>query len=131
MRWTMKVLVIDDAMVMRNIHKNILMEFGLAEKDLSEAADGKSALQIATSMPIDLFLVDWNMPELSGIDFVKAIRAMDSYKETPIIMVTSEAAKYNVLEAIEVGVTNYVVKPIKASMLKEKLEKYVLWGGEK
>lgn len=122
----MKVLVIDDAMVMRNIHKNILMEFGLAEKDLSEAADGKAALQIATSNKIDLFLVDWNMPELSGLDFVKAIRSMDSYKETPIIMVTSEAAKYNVLEAIEAGVTNYIVKPIKAGMLKEKLEKHVL-----
>lgn len=127
----MKVLVIDDAMVMRNIHKNILMEFGLSDKDLNEAPDGKAALQIALSTPIDLFLVDWNMPELSGIDFVKAIRAMDCYKATPIIMVTSEAAKYNVLEAIEVGVTNYIVKPIQAHMLKEKLSKYVLWGGEK
>lgn len=125
----MKVLVIDDALVMRNIHKNILMEFGLQESDLSEACDGKAALQIATSKQIDLFLVDWNMPELNGIDFVKAIRAMDCYKETPIVMVTSEAAKYNVMEAIEVGVTNYIIKPIKAGMLKEKLGKYVLWGG--
>jgi len=122
----MKVLIIDDAMVMRNIHKNILMEFGLHDEDLLEAADGKSALQIATTTPIDLFLVDWNMPELSGLDFVKSIRSMTSYKNTPIIMVTSEAAKYNVLEAIEAGVTNYIVKPIKADMLKEKLGKYML-----
>jgi two-component system, chemotaxis family, chemotaxis protein CheY len=122
----MQVLVIDDAMVMRNIHRNILLDFGLPDSSLLEAPDGKQALQIATSKPIDLFLVDWNMPELSGIDFVKAIRAMDCYKETPIIMVTSEAAKYNVLEAIEVGVTNYIVKPLKAELLKEKLSKYVL-----
>ncbi len=122
----MKVLIIDDAMVMRNIHKNILMEFGLPDSNLLEAADGKSALQIATATPIDLFLVDWNMPELSGLDFVKSIRSMTSYKTTPIIMVTSEAAKYNVLEAIEAGVTNYIVKPIKADMLKEKLGKYML-----
>jgi Response regulator containing CheY-like receiver, AAA-type ATPase, and DNA-binding domains len=122
----MRVLVIDDAMVMRNIHKNILRDFGLKEGELSEAPNGKAALQIATSGHIDLFLVDWNMPELSGIDFVKTIRAMDSYKETPIIMVTSEAAKYNVLEAIEAGVTNYIVKPIQAETLKEKLEKYII-----
>ena len=85
----MKILVIDDALVMRNIHKNILMDFGLPESDLSEASDGKSALQIATSTKIDLFLVDWNMPEMNGIDFVKTIRAMDCYKETPVVMVTS------------------------------------------
>jgi two-component system chemotaxis response regulator CheY len=127
----MKILVIDDAMVMRNIHKNILLDFGIPDADLFEAPDGKQALQIATSSSIDLFLVDWNMPELSGIDFVKAVRAMDCYKETPIIMVTSEAAKYNVLEAIEVGVTNYIVKPIKADMLKEKLGKYIIWGGKR
>jgi two-component system chemotaxis response regulator CheY len=127
----MKILVIDDAMVMRNIHKNILLDFGIPDTDLFEAPDGKQALQIATSTSIDLFLVDWNMPELSGLDFVKAIRAMGCYKETPIIMVTSEAARYNVLEAIEAGVTNYIVKPIKAGLLKEKLEKHVLWGGEK
>jgi len=122
----MNVLIIDDAMVMRNIHKNILLEFGLPEASLYEASDGKAALKIATSTPIDLFLVDWNMPELSGLDFVKAVRAMDTYKTTPLIMVTSEAAKYNVLEAIEAGVTNYIVKPIKAEMLKDKLEKYML-----
>lgn len=122
----MNVLIIDDAMVMRNIHKNILLEFGLPESSLYEAPDGKAALKIATSTPIDLFLVDWNMPELSGLDFVKAVRAMDTYKTTPLIMVTSEAAKYNVLEAIEAGVTNYIVKPIKAEMLKDKLEKYML-----
>jgi len=69
------------------------------------------------------------MPEMNGIDFVKTIRAMDCYKERPVVMVTSEAAKCNAMEAIEVGVTNYIVKPIKAGMLEDGLGKYILWGG--
>lgn len=121
----MEILIIDDAMVIRNIHKNVLKELGVQESSYHEAADGKSALQIAMSRKIDLFLVDWNMPELNGLDFVKAIRATELYKTTPVIMITSEAAKYNVIEAIEAGVTNYIVKPIQAKILKEKLAKYL------
>ncbi len=121
----MNVLVADDAMVMRNIHKNVLRECGIAEGSIFEAPDGKAALGLATANRIDLFIVDWNMPELSGLDFTKAIRAMDSYKSTPLVMVTSEAAKYNVLEAIEAGVTNYIVKPIKGAMLVDKIGKYL------
>jgi two-component system chemotaxis response regulator CheY len=121
----MAVLIIDDALIMRNIHRNILLECGIPEDDLLSAADGKQALQIATSRPISLFLVDWNMPELNGLGFVKAIRSMETYRNVPIIMITSEAAKYNVMEAIEAGVTNYVVKPIRAQALKEKLAKHL------
>lgn len=122
----MQVLIVDDAMIMRNIHRNILLESGIPEGAISEASDGKEALRIAATKSIGLFLVDWNMPELNGLDFVKAIRAMDTYKNVPIIMITSEAAKYNVMEAIEAGVTNYVVKPIKAAVLKEKLSKHMV-----
>jgi len=121
----MQVLVVDDARIMRNIHKNALIEFNIPEDNIHEAGDGTSALQIAQNTDIGLFLVDWNMPGLNGLEFVKALRSMDKYKSTPIIMVTSEAAKYMVVEAINAGVTNYVVKPIKQKILEEKIGKYL------
>ena len=120
----MKVLIIDDSVVMRNIHKNTLLEHGVTEAELLESRDGNFALITANKENIDLFLVDWNMPGLNGLELIKKIRALDKYKSTPIIMVTSEAAKYNVMEAIEVGVTNYIVKPIKSEVLWEKISKY-------
>ncbi len=121
----MRILIIDDAMVMRNIHKNVLREHGLTDDDFREAGDGEAALKIASSEAIDLFLVDWNIPKMSGLEFVKKIRGMQQYAKTPVIMITSEAAKYNVMEAIEAGTTDYLVKPIKAALLWEKLSKYV------
>jgi two-component system, chemotaxis family, chemotaxis protein CheY len=120
-----KALIVDDALVMRNIHKNILKEKGFRENDLFAAADGAEAFVIATKHQIGLFLIDWNMPRMNGFDFVKKIRTMEGYKDTPIIMITAEAAKYNVMEAIEAGVTNYVVKPVKADILWEKIKKYI------
>jgi two-component system chemotaxis response regulator CheY len=122
----MNALVIDDAIVMRNIHKNTLKEFGFTDENIFEAVDGAQALNVAVEQNIDLFLVDWNIPKLDGLEFVKSIRALPKYSKTPIIMITAEAAKYNVIEAIEAGVTNYVVKPIKDKILREKLEKYIL-----
>ncbi|GAB4375057.1 MAG: chemotaxis response regulator CheY [Spirochaetales bacterium] len=121
----MKILIIDDSQVMRRIHRNILLENRIREEDLLEAEDGQKALEIAQKEDIDIFLVDWNMPKLDGVQFVKTIRAMEKYAKTPIIMITSEAAKYNVIEAINAGVTNYVVKPIKGNLLWEKLSKYI------
>lgn len=121
----MKILIIDDSTVMRNIHKNTLKEHNVPEENLLEAKDGDFALITAKKETIDIFLVDWNMPGLNGLDFTKAIRTMDKYKDTPIIMITSEAAKYNVVEAIEAGVTNYIVKPIKGEILWSKISKYI------
>ena len=121
----MKVLVIDDAQVMRNIHTNMLREHSVAPDDIYEAGDGVEAFVIAKRENIDLFLVDWNMPRLNGLEFVKKIRVLEKYSKTPIIMVTSEAAKYNVMEAIQSGVTNYIVKPIKWNILWEKISKYI------
>jgi len=118
-------LIIDDAMVMRNIHKNVLREHGFADESFREAGDGETALGIARAESIDLFLVDWNIPKLSGLEFIRKIRSMEKYAKTPVIMITSEAAKYNVLEAIEAGTTDYLVKPIKAALLWEKLSRYV------
>jgi len=121
----MKILIIDDSGVMRRIHKNVLIERGIAEDDLIEAEDGQVALALATKFPIDLFLLDWNMPRLNGLEFVKAVRALVQYQRTPIIMITSEAARYSVLEAIQAGVTNYVVKPVQGEALYAKLGPYL------
>jgi two-component system, chemotaxis family, chemotaxis protein CheY len=121
----MNVLIVDDSAVMRRIHKNTLIENGVPEQGLLEAADGQTALKIAAAKPIKLFLVDWNMPKMDGFQLVKALRAMPQYAQTPIIMITSEAAKYNVVEAINAGVTNYVVKPIKGDILWQKLSMYI------
>jgi two-component system chemotaxis response regulator CheY len=125
----MKVLIVDDSAVMRRIHKNVLLEHGLEEADLVETEDGQQALKAAVVQQVDLFLVDWNMPKLDGFGFVKKVRAMPQYAKTPIIMITSEAARYNVVEAIQAGVTNYVVKPIKGDVLWQKLSQYVKPGG--
>jgi two-component system chemotaxis response regulator CheY len=125
----MSILVIDDSSVMRRIHRNTLLEHGVAEAEIIEAVDGADALAIAQREVITLFLVDWNMPKLDGFQFVKSVRAIARYAATPIIMITSEAAKYNVVEAINAGVTNYVVKPIKGDILWQKISRYVMGGG--
>lgn len=122
----MKILVIEDSGVMRRIHKNTLISNHVNEEDIIEAVDGTEALKIADQQKIDLFLVDWNMPKLNGLTLVKYLRSMEQYKNTPIIMITSEAAKYNVMEAIDAGVTNYVVKPIKGDILWNKLKEYIV-----
>lgn len=122
---SMKILIIDDSGVMRRIHKNTLIENKIPEEALIEAADGKEALQLASKNEINLFLVDWNMPNLDGLSFVERIRNTERYKTTPIIMVTSEAAKYNVIQAITAGVTDYVVKPIQGTVLWDKISNYI------
>ena len=121
----MNILIVDDSGVMRRIHKGILIEHGIAESDIIEAEDGKVALEVSAAKHIGLFLVDWNMPNLNGLEFVRTIRAVEAYRTTPIIMITSEAARYNVVEAIQAGVTNYVVKPIKGNALFEKIGKFL------
>ena len=121
----MNILVVDDSAVMRRIHKNALLEHNFPEQHIFEAEDGEKALEIAKEVEVGLFLVDWNMPKLDGFKFVQIIREMTQYETTPIVMITSEAAKYNVIEAVNAGVTNYVVKPIKGNVLWEKLSKYL------
>mgnify|MGYP006283563957 CR=1 FL=1 len=121
----MKILVIDDSGVMRRIHRNTLQEHKIEEGDIIEASDGQEALEIAEQQDITLFLVDWNMPKVDGLKLVQKLRGMEKYKEVPIVMITSEAAKYNVVEAIQAGVTNYIVKPIRGDTLWNKLSKYI------
>lgn len=121
----LRILIIDDSVVMRRIHKNILIENGIPEECLLEAGDGQEAIKLATNEEITLFLVDWNMPRLDGFEFVKAIRTNEKYAKTPIVMITSEAAKYNVVQAINAGVTNYIVKPIKGDIFWQKVSPYI------
>ncbi len=122
----MKVLVVDDSAIMRRILTNILEEKDVKKDDIIDAADGKEALEILNKeSEIGLVLLDWNMPRLNGLDFVKLVRKIDAFKSLPIIMVTSEAAKYNVMEAIKAGVTDYLMKPISGAKLLPKLTEHL------
>jgi len=113
----MKILLIDDSRTMRNIQKNALGELG--HSDITEACDGQDALsKIGAALP-DLILLDWNMPVMDGMTFLKNFRATN--KTTPVIMVTTEAEKTRVVEAIKAGVNNYVVKPFTTEQLKERI----------
>ncbi|MDR0497247.1 MAG: response regulator [Treponema sp.] len=118
------VLVVDDSRIMRNIVKNYFTEQKIPCQYL-EAENGTEALDILMKQPVDLILLDWNMPKLSGIDFLKKVRAMNKYMKLPIIMVTSESAKYNVIEALKVGATDYIIKPINGKLFAEKISKIV------
>jgi len=114
----MKIMLVDDSRTIRNIEKNVLSQLG--HTDILEAGDGVEALSLtATQMP-DLFLVDWNMPNMDGLTLVKNIRTKNT--TVPIIMVTTEAEKSRVIEAIKAGVNNYVVKPFTAETLGEKIQ---------
>ncbi|MFO0856115.1 MAG: response regulator [Phycisphaerales bacterium] len=113
----MKIFLIDDSKTMRNIQKNALATLG--HKDVGEAGNGKEALDTIEAFKPDLILCDWNMPVMDGITFVKTYRAQG--KKTPIIMVTTEAEKSRVVEAIKAGVNNYVVKPFTPESLSQKV----------
>jgi len=119
------VLVVDDSRIMRNIVKNTFSEMKIPCQFL-EAGDGKEALKMLLGNTVNLVLLDWNMPELSGFDFLKQVRAMEQYKNLPIIMVTSESAKYNVIEALKAGATDYIIKPVNERTFMEKLSKIAI-----
>jgi two-component system chemotaxis response regulator CheY len=106
---------------MRNIVKNCFIKLKLP-CNFVEASDGQMAFEKLSPM-IDLICCDWNMPNLLGIDFVKKVRAVEKFKKIPIIMVTSEAARYNVIEAMASGATDYLVKPIDEDKFKDKIFK--------
>ena len=118
------VLVVDDSRIMRNIVKNTFSQLKIP-CCFVEAANGLEALQQLQNQKIDLVLLDWNMPELSGIDFLVKVRGMDDYKNLPIIMVTSESAKFNVIEALDAGATDYIVKPVNEKVFIQKLSKII------
>ncbi len=119
--FTMKVLVVDDMSTMRRIIKNVLKEIGYT--DVQDAQNGEEALDILKIGRYGLVVTDWNMPVMSGIELLRAIRADAELKALPVLMVTAEAQKENIIEAVQAGVSNYVVKPFTAEALLEKLNK--------
>ena len=118
----LKILVVDDSKIMGNTIKGIFTE---SESCciFFEARDGEDALSQLEMSPVDLVFFDWNVPKQSGINFLKQIRAIEKYKTLPIIIVISESAKFNVIEALKSGATDYITKPIKTDLLKAKLVK--------
>jgi two-component system chemotaxis response regulator CheY len=120
------IMVVDDSRIMRNTVKGVFSGLGISCVFI-EANDGEEALAQLDMYPVDLVLLDWNMPKLSGIEFLKKVRGMEKYKTMPIIMVTSEAAKFNVIEALKNGATDYITKPINLDLFKDKLTKLPLF----
>lgn len=119
----MRILLVDDSGTMRAIQKKILAELGLT--DIAEAADGLLALGVLSSQRIDLVLLDWNMPNMSGIEALKRIKSNPATSYIPVIMVTSESEKAHILEAVKHGAANYVVKPFSSAVIREKLAPYI------
>ena len=114
----MKILLVDDSRTIRNIQKGVLKQIG--HEDVMEANDGVEALAAIVAERPDLVLVDWNMPNMDGLTLVKKLRETD--KALPMIMVTTEAEKARVLEALKAGVNNYLAKPFDAKTLAEKIK---------
>ena len=117
----MKVLVVDDFSTMRRIIKNILRQLGF--ENIVEADDGETAVRKLETERIDFVISDWNMPKMSGLELLKWVRSHEEFKDLPFLMVTAEAQKENVLEAVKAKVSNYIVKPFTAETLSEKIEK--------
>jgi two-component system chemotaxis response regulator CheY len=118
---TMKVLVVDDMATMRRIVKNVLKQLGFSR--VEEAENGAEALQKLRAETYGLVVSDWNMPVMTGIDMLRAIRSDEKLKSIPVLMVTAEAQQGNLIEAIQAGVSNYIVKPFTAETMQEKLGK--------
>ena len=116
----MRFLVVDDSSTMRRIIINTLNKLG--HKDITEASNGREGVERLAAADVDVIITDWNMPEMSGIEFVRAIRAHDKYKSIPVLMVTTNAAQNDIVEAVKAGISNYVVKPFTPDVLKEKIE---------
>lgn len=117
----MKILIVDDFSTMRRIIKNLLRDLGFT--NTQEADDGTTALPMLQNGNFDFVVTDWNMPNMQGIDLLKAIRAEDKLKHLPVLMVTAESKREQIIEAAQAGVNGYVVKPFTAVTLEEKINK--------
>lgn len=115
----MKILVVDDFSTMRRIVKNILRQLNFV--NIIEADDGSTGLEVLQREKIDLVISDWNMPKMTGLELLKAVRADDALKHIPFLMVTAEAQQENIIEAVKSGVSNYIVKPFTAETLSQKI----------
>jgi two-component system chemotaxis response regulator CheY len=117
----MKILIVDDFSTMRRIIKNLLRDLGFT--NTGEADDGNTALPMLKTGKYDFLVTDWNMPGMSGFDLIKHVRADDQLKTLPILMVTAEAKRDQIVAAAQAGVNGYIIKPFTAAVLKEKIEK--------
>jgi two-component system chemotaxis response regulator CheY len=117
----MKVLLVDDFSTMRRIVKNTLRQIGFTQ--IEEAEDGQKAFDRLMSEKFDFVVSDWNMPNMTGIDLLRKVRAEPTLKHLPFLMVTAEAKQENVVEAIKAGVSNYIVKPFTVATLQDKIAK--------
>lgn len=117
----MKFLVVDDYSTMRRIVKNLLHDLGYA--NVTEADDGTTALPLLQNGSFDFLITDWNMPGMAGLDLLKAVRASEKLKKMPVLMLTAEAKREQIVEAAQAGVNGYVIKPFTAGTLKEKIDK--------
>jgi two-component system, chemotaxis family, chemotaxis protein CheY len=117
----MKFLVVDDFSTMRRIIKNLLIDLGYA--NVTEADDGQTALPMLQAGNFDFLITDWNMPGMPGLDLLKAVRADARLAKMPVLMLTAEAKREQIIEAAQAGVNGYVIKPFTAVTLKEKIDK--------
>lgn len=117
----LKILLVDDLVAMRKLIRELLKHFGY--ENIIEAEDGVLALRILKAQKIDFIISDWNMPNMTGIELLKAVRADADLKKTPFLMVTAEAFQDNIAQAVEVGVSDYIAKPFSAAILKDKITK--------
>ncbi|EXF91026.1 chemotaxis protein CheY (plasmid) [Pseudomonas fluorescens HK44] len=117
----MKILIVDDFSTMRRIIKNLLRDLGFT--NTYEADDGTTALPMLKNGSFDFLITDWNMPGMSGIDLLSYVRADDRIKHLPVLIVTAEAKREQIIKAAQAGVNGYVIKPFTAQVLKEKIEK--------
>lgn len=117
----MKILIVDDFSTMRRIVKNLLRDLGF--NNTQEADDGSTALPMLQNGDFDFVVTDWNMPGMQGIDLLRAIRSDEKLKHLPVLMITAEAKREQIIMAAQAGVNGYIVKPFTAATLKEKLDK--------
>ena len=117
----MRVLVVDDFSTMRRIIKNILRQLGFT--NIVEADDGTTAWDVLNKDKIEFIISDWNMPQMTGIDLLRKVRASDEFGDLPFLMVTAEAQQENIIEAVSAKVSNYIVKPFTPETLKQKIDK--------
>jgi two-component system, chemotaxis family, chemotaxis protein CheY len=115
----MKILIIDDFSTVRKLIKGHLKQFGYV--NTFEAEDGVAALKVLKSQTIDFIISDWNMPNMSGLELLKAVRADADFCKIPFLMITAEATKENIVLALKAGVSNYIVKPFPPAKLNEKI----------
>lgn len=124
----LKFLVVDDFSTMRRIIKNLLHDLGYS--DVTEADDGKTALPMLQAGNFDFLITDWNMPGMPGLELIKAVRADARLAKMPVLMLTAEAKREQIIEAAQAGVNGYVIKPFTAETLKEKLDKILGAAGK-